>query len=992
MEDMGKLSPEQLRKFANIISEIKNLPDRQAEIIEKIITGEIDIGKTRIAYLKEYFDIYSRNLDAIAKKQSQLNETFLILDKKSNMSQFASNGQTSANNSSKKDNSSKSSNQGNNGGSGNEDTGKTNKPTGKKVTNMDKNDLEELDLSEVTEASLKEAEEKKAETLKRLADLTAFYHQSEEERAQALLEYQAALEAKKQEERIKRYENFANKRADIEKTFIALNSLRNQDQIDQEDAVTKVRLDRIQTVLEAEQRAQEAVNNVEANLGFAGLKEDGRFDEVAAEEAVDLRGREQEAKEKLKQAKDLEDAINKYRAKKELEIRRKNNGILTKDAAVAIEKEIAKKFTLEKMYDKKRIENLAKLEEEKTRKTAREASQESVNSLIGTDKTAAERKQAFHDLTHDSESGERDNAKAISAALVAVSDLATKLEKKIDDIASHKGFIDTRLQGSSNDKFMGSYWDQLTRDMTSVGAVNPFFKQEKFAENIKSLVDKGIAFDLKQRAFLMTIQEKIANTFNVADGTLLRLIRIQQEDSTAGRLGMESALNSFLNNMYETSEYLSDVAASVRGSLEEMQALMQGSDAVEVEFQVQKWLGSMYSVGMSQNAVKGIADTLGQIAAGQIEGLTSGGTGNLLIMAANEAGLSIADILTSGIDSKDTNKLLQAAVNYLAGLAESSKDNKVVQQQLANVFGVKASDLKAATNITLPGSTNSILGTNLTYEGMLGQLHNMAGSMYQRTSIAEMMTNIWENGQYTLAGSMASNPISYLIYKLAKIVDDAAGGIDLPFVNVMGFGVDLNTTVSDLMRVAAVGTGLLGSLAPMISGLGSSFSGRAMLNKLGIKSGTGLEVTPRGDGSIFSNNQGTNGFSTTESGYVGNASSSDIKDSTIQEAENNKKQLMIEAKEEAEANEFTILNNTVIKIYELLDDVAKGDLSLRVRVDDYGLTRGGSSSSSGSQGGSSLLSSGNAGTSVSTNSQRGMGVSSGGINGNIELQGWTTSI
>ena len=91
-----------------------------------------------------------------------------------------------------------------------------------------------------------------------------------------------------------------------------------------------------------------------------------------------------------------------------------------------------------------------------------------------------------------------------------------------------------------------------------------------------------------QRAFLQTISDKIANTFNAADGTLLRLIRIQQQDSTAGRLGMESALNAFLNNMYETSEYLNGIAESVRGSLEEAQALMGAAQATELEWQVQK--------------------------------------------------------------------------------------------------------------------------------------------------------------------------------------------------------------------------------------------------------------------------------------------------------------------------------------------------------------------------------------------------------------------
>ena len=99
---------------------------------------------------------------------------------------------------------------------------------------------------------------------------------------------------------------------------------------------------------------------------------------------------------------------------------------------------------------------------------------------------------------------------------------------------------------------------------------------------------KGISFNVDQRAFLDTIKDKIATTFNVADSTLLRMVRIQQEDTTAGRLGMEAALNAFLNNMYETTEYMSDIAAGVRSSLEEMEALMSGAQATEIEYQVQK--------------------------------------------------------------------------------------------------------------------------------------------------------------------------------------------------------------------------------------------------------------------------------------------------------------------------------------------------------------------------------------------------------------------
>jgi hypothetical protein len=102
------------------------------------------------------------------------------------------------------------------------------------------------------------------------------------------------------------------------------------------------------------------------------------------------------------------------------------------------------------------------------------------------------------------------------------------------------------------------------------------------------MVSKGIAYNVEQRAFIETVKDKIATTFSAFDSTLLRLIRIQEKDSTAARLGMESALTSFLNNMYETTEYLSDVASSVRQQLEQAEALMNSEKAVAFEYQVQK--------------------------------------------------------------------------------------------------------------------------------------------------------------------------------------------------------------------------------------------------------------------------------------------------------------------------------------------------------------------------------------------------------------------
>jgi hypothetical protein len=448
--------------------------------------------------------------------------------------------------------------------------------------------------------------------------------------------------------------------------------------------------------------------------------------------------------------------------------------------------------------------------------------------------------------------------------------------------------------------------------------------------------------------------------------------------------------------MYENTEYLKQVASNVRSSLAEMQSLMSGAEATEVEYQVQKWLGSLYSVGMSTEAVDSISATLGQIAAGQIEGLTNGGTGNLLVMAANEADLSIADILTSGLDSSETNRLMQAIVNYLAEIAESSKGNNVVQQQLANVFGVKASDLRAATNLTTKNSISAIYDNSSSYGGMLSYLTSMAGSMGDRISLSEQMSNIWENVQYSMSSGIANNPVLYFLYKTASALESATGGIPIPDVLGLGNGVMLHTTVADLMRVGSMAFGILDNLGEMISGLSNSFDGQAMLSQLGISSGSGIAITPRGDGGAPIQ---TGGGSTTvsKSGYVGNAASSDIKSSTMQEAADTKKQLMVEAQETEEANQINVLNATVLKIYELLDDVAHGNGCFRVKVENYGLTKTGGAGSQGGVGGLNNLSGGNNQSSLggitgstSAGSLANGGVNSGGLSGSMDFGGWTT--
>lgn len=565
---------------------------------------------------------------------------------------------------------------------------------------------------------------------------------------------------------------------------------------------------------------------------------------------------------------------------------------LTEDELAEIEK-IAEKglLTKEKYAEAQRKKELQEQKKEVAKAglaaaNANETRFQNAFAPAGKDETFEDRAERFKSLYTNEETGEFDKSVLANSIVGGLASLAQKLENKMDESGKHQTGIDTRLYGStSNDQALGSYWRSLSSDIMSIAGASPLILQTDMIASLENLVKAGISHNVKLRAFLDTVSDKIATTFEVADSTMLRLIRIQQQDTTAARLGMESALNAFLNNMFETTEYLSNLADSVRGNLVEAQALMGAKDATEFEYQVQKWMGSMYSVGMSDAAVTNIATTVGQLAAGEIEALTQGQTGNLMIMAANSAGISIADILKNGLDAETTNKLMEATVNYLAQIAQQT-DSKVIQQQLAGVFGMKASDLQSIMNLVADNSktVKNIATTNLTNELMMGELVTRAATMTARVSIGEMMSNVWENVQYSMAAGMANNPATYLLYKTAGLLQQAVGGIPISFLNVYGFGVDLNTSVAQLMQAGAMAGGILGSMGSMLGALGNMVGGgTTMLLTAGLA--TQGKTISRGNGAVGANALAKSGASTSSSGLVGNASSSDMQGATMSDGQ-----------------------------------------------------------------------------------------------------------
>ena len=607
----------------------------------------------------------------------------------------------------------------------------------------------------------------------------------------------------------------------------------------------------------------------------------------------------------------------------------------------AVDEEFARRLK-HKQQEAKDDLNAAKKKERDERKKAKEdekrkknelksEAKERANDLFGANKSFSERKAALKEMAiaRDKDGNELDVGKggkalALTDALThALSDLGKQLDSKIDKISEKKGLVDTRLQGAASGD-----WDTYTKKITGIAGVSPLLKQSALADRVSSMVGEGIAFNVLQRATLQEMSSKIATTFSATNSTLLRMVRIQQEDTTAGRLGMESALTAFLNNMYETTEYMSSIAASIKGSLEESMALMSGKEAVEFEYQVQKWLGSLYSVGMSDSSVQKIGGSLGKLAAGQLEGITSGGEGNLIIMAANNAGLNVSDLLANGLNDDTTNQLMTAMVDYLAKIYEEAGNSKVVQQQFADVFGLTASDLKAIAN--LAPSTSVISRDGLSYSSAMGRLNSMANSMGKRTSMGEMLSNMWDNVQYSMAAGIASNPALYGLYKAAGLLDTVAGGIALPDIKVMGSGVNLQTTVADLMRVGAMSGGILSSIGQMVTaGGGGGLTGGGILKAAGIDS-SGISQVTRGNGSSLST---AGGMTVSESGtVVGNSDGSAVQDKTMTDATDDGNSQLVEAVDSNEETKLNDVNNSVINIYNLLLDLVEGG-ALKVKVD-----------------------------------------------------------
>ena len=520
---------------------------------------------------------------------------------------------------------------------------------------------------------------------------------------------------------------------------------------------------------------------------------------------------------------------------------------------------------------------------------------------INTTKQAQANWEAFLDPSMIGDKIGKAVANSVQKIANIVNDKLNEIDSNVSEFYKYQSSVEARLQGSDE-----SYKKSLKNISKNVG-MSGLVSQKDVVKNLVELSKAGIAYNLDLRAFLATVRDDIAQTFDVFDSNLLRLIRLQQSDTTAARLGMEASLTKLFNEYFSDTSYLTDAADTVSQAIIDANAQLTKDMSVEFEYMVQKWLGSLYSLGMDQGTISTIAQGLNFLGTGNVEALNGNESlQSLLAMSASRAGISYADILTGGLDASTTNDLMKSMIEYLKSIAENTDNNQVTKSAYSNVFGFNISDLTAVSSLSETDIAN-IHKQSIDYQGAMNEYEYQASQIFNRTHFSQMLDTVFDNAMMSASTAIGNNAGVYATWKVLNVVEDLTGGIAIPGISVMGNMVDLHQTVTGLAKTGIAGLGLIGSL------LGSMFNG-SLFGTTDVKKWGYEEFTSRGSGTKgISKGTATGTSESSSMSMVGSASSDDIKSTSLSDATD-------DAEEDSEITNKNVKENADIytKIYEAI--------------------------------------------------------------------------
>lgn len=391
------------------------------------------------------------------------------------------------------------------------------------------------------------------------------------------------------------------------------------------------------------------------------------------------------------------------------------------------------------------------------------------------EKTVAKKQQNVSSLQQNSESNDKlirileSVNKTISSSASSIINI---VDRNITLYSQYMGKVTARLQ--SIDANSGKSFSTVVDKLSTLGT-SPYVSQKQLYENIDRLSSEGISYNLEERSFLASLSDKIVNSFDVGNATLTRLIRLYQEDFTQAMLGSEAWLTQLFNTMYEDTSYLKNVDDSVMSALTDVMATLDRSDALQFQYDVQKWLGAMYEVGVSSESLLSIANAINALGTGNASGFESSPSNILMNLAVARSDYSLADILTQGLTSEAINDILKSVVELLIDIKDNTS-NQATLNAYANVMGVSIADIRGFYN--LQQDITELYNQTMDIETAENEVQNqLTAIIYDRTTLQEKIDTALENIAVTLGMNIADKDGAYTKWLLGKALVSVGSNI-----------------------------------------------------------------------------------------------------------------------------------------------------------------------------------------------------------------------
>lgn len=342
----------------------------------------------------------------------------------------------------------------------------------------------------------------------------------------------------------------------------------------------------------------------------------------------------------------------------------------------------------------------------------------------------------------------------VSAASSLKSTLSSQLDSTINSYMSNYQAMVASLANS------GKEWNKIADNLDNALSGTRFVRQEEVYNRLTELVKAGISDNVEQRAFLETISKDLNLLLNTQDGQLARLIRMQDVSIAENRLATQQSLREFLNQTYQTSEYIRDAYSSVASSIADLQMLTTTKEASSIESALQTWLGAYYSEGVSGTTITSLANAINALGTGDISNIDSN-ISRLLMMGAAKSNLSYGNLLINGLNANDVSNLMSGITNY----AQSITGNNVTRAQWANLFGLSITDLEALKNFELKGKTS-----------VSSNINDLFGEYSDFLPTTVGLKNSFANLMFSTATSIAENAGLYGTYFATDILEKSGIG------------------------------------------------------------------------------------------------------------------------------------------------------------------------------------------------------------------------